>query len=346
MPHSRSKTPRRFDKRQFLVWGAAIVGISGLPLAVAQNPNSSPYPQTNLQPNSNPALLQDEVWTDSARSRDLPILVRWPVASALGVILFSHGMGGSRTGADVWGQAWAAAGFCVVHLQHPGSDAPALRGGMAALTKAMGPEQLPVRVADARFVMDEIGCRHDQKLPRWADLPIKKMGFAGHSYGARTAQALAGQAYPNGGGWQGTDARIKAFAMFSPALGKDTSLPQATQEALKMTRPTLLITGTLDGEVLGNGETPESRRMVFDSLPAGQKSLLLLSGADHMTFAGVAKTIPSSFLLKRAASTLQAEPQHHALSAQITTQWWLAQLAGAAIPEPSGLDSNDVWLKG
>ena len=155
MPYSHSKTPRRFGKRQFLVWSAAIVGISGLPLAVAQNssPNTSP----------NPALMQDEVWTDSARSRDLPILVRWPLASALGVILFSHGMGGSRTGADVWGQAWAAAGFCVVHLQHPGSDAPALRGGMAALTKAMGPEQLPVRVADARFVMDEIERRHGQK---------------------------------------------------------------------------------------------------------------------------------------------------------------------------------------
>ena len=37
--------------------------------------------------------------------------------AALPVVLFSHGLGGTRDGGAVWGEAWAAADFVVVHLQ-------------------------------------------------------------------------------------------------------------------------------------------------------------------------------------------------------------------------------------
>ena len=335
MPHLTRQYSIDPSKRHLLGLGAAALAMHWVPTVWAQDAAAS--------------NLQDEVWTDKARSRDLPTLLRWPTGldgSVKGVILFSHGMGGNRQGADVWGQAWAAAGFCVVHLQHPGSDAPAMKGGFSALRKAMAPEQLLARVADVKFVMDEIQRRHDQKQARWDEVPVKKLGFAGHSFGARTAQALAGQAYPNGGGWQGTEPRLAAFAMFSPALGKTPQLPQATADARSMTRPTLVITGTLDGEVLNNGETPETRRMVYDCLPAGKKALLLIKGADHLTFAGVAKQIPSTILLRREPPTMQAEAQHHDRIAKISTQWWKTQLLGAALPDPLALATGDIWLKG
>ena len=37
-------------------------------------------------------------------------------------MLFSHGLGGSREGSAFLGKHWAARGYVVVFLQHPGSD--------------------------------------------------------------------------------------------------------------------------------------------------------------------------------------------------------------------------------
>jgi len=73
------------------------------------------------------------------------------------VVLFAPGLGGTSAGGAVWawsvgrgswGEAWAAAGFAVLHLQHPGSDFEAVRaragsfGHRAGLASVAGPEQL------------------------------------------------------------------------------------------------------------------------------------------------------------------------------------------------------------
>lgn len=68
----------------------------------------------------------EETWVDSVRQRELPVRTRWPDAARFAgerpVAIFSHGLGGTVDGGAVWGEAWAAAGFAVLHLQHPGSD--------------------------------------------------------------------------------------------------------------------------------------------------------------------------------------------------------------------------------
>lgn len=302
------------------------------------------------------STLQDEVWTDASRSRPVPALLRWPdgvdpasgnsAGKVQGVVIFSHGLGGRRTGADVWGKAWAQAGMLVVHLQHPGSDNEALRGGFSALGKASAPEQLLVRVADVKFAIDEMQRKVAAKQGLWATVPLQRLAVAGHSYGARTVQALAGQSYPKANGWSGLDKRIKAFVAMSPALGKGASAAQAQQDAKAMTRPMLVVTGSLDGDVLNNGETVESRRMVYDVLPAGRKALLWLQQADHLTFAGIEKIIPSNFLLRRDAGTLATEVAHQRSVANVTTAWLKAQLLEQPMPAPAGLDTGDVWLQG
>ena len=45
-----------------------------------------------------------------------------PDKRARAVVLFSHGLGGSREGSAYLGEHWAARGYVVVLLQHPGSD--------------------------------------------------------------------------------------------------------------------------------------------------------------------------------------------------------------------------------
>ncbi|MCY2993583.1 MAG: hypothetical protein NTY19_37750 [Planctomycetota bacterium] len=60
---------------------------------------------------------------DPARSRDIPLRVYLPAAKdPAPVVLFSHGLGGSREGCGYLGHHWSARGYVVVFLQHPGSD--------------------------------------------------------------------------------------------------------------------------------------------------------------------------------------------------------------------------------
>lgn len=293
----------------------------------------------------------DDAWTDAARARELPLRGRWPVGNGpCGVILFSHGLGGSREGGDAWGAAWRDAGFLVLHLQHAGSDGQALRGGPLAWRRAVDPQQLRDRVDDVKYVIDELARRGDQSP--WSRVRLDAIGMAGHSFGAQTAQALAGQrfAVPTAGI---TEPRIRAFVALSPSQSRQGQLT-AQQQFGDVIRPLLCITGTLDGDPLADlfgssRVTPQTRREVYDGLPAGRRALLLLDRADHMTFAGNAEQ-PIRRGGLRDEATLALEPVHHALVARLSTDWWRAQLlddreADARLARPQGLGPNDLWRR-
>jgi predicted dienelactone hydrolase len=291
----------------------------------------------------NTTELSDEIWLDKARSRELPTLVRWAAGGVQpqGVVLFSHGLGGKRTGADYWGNAWAQAGFVVVHMQHPGSDNQAIKG-LQSISQASKPEQFIARLADVKFTLDELQRRVAAQEGQWAQLPaaaMSRLALAGHSFGSRTTLAIAGQIA------SAVDNRFKAFIGFSPAAGKGVSPDKARALFAGVKRPVLLVSGSLDGEVMNNGETPESRRMVYDALPAGNKALLWLEGADHFTFAGNSKRIPSTWLIRRDKVSLDGEERHHQIAAQMSTAWLKHVLLGAVLSAPSGLSTQDIWLK-
>lgn len=74
------------------------------------------------------ALEQD--WTDTARSRTLPVRIYLPdgAPGPRPVIVWSHGLGGNRNAGEMWGRHWASYGYISVHLQHPGSDESVWRG--------------------------------------------------------------------------------------------------------------------------------------------------------------------------------------------------------------------------
>ncbi len=300
------------------------------------------------------ATVVDEVWLDATRQREVPVKVRWPDAAAnsagpLPVVLFSHGLGGTREGGAVWGEAWAAAGFVVVHLQHAGSDLAAVRAvtnsfaDQRALRSAAGPAQLLARLRDVSFALDEIGRRHEARLERWGTVRPKQVGMCGHSFGAHTTLGMAGQRYP---GFEGlAEPRLASFIAFSPSL---PAVGDARQAFERITRPLLCFTGTLDSDVVGVGATPERRRAVFDALPAGEKAQLVLEDADHMTFAG--QTGRAVEIVPRAQVTRDLQPAHHALVASISTDWWRATLLGDAtahnrLAAPQGLHQGDTWQR-
>lgn len=297
------------------------------------------------------ATVLDETWTDSTRQREVPLRIRWPQMAQdtgpLALVLFSHGLGGTREGGSVWGEAWADAGFVVVHLQHPGSDLSAVRASASSFSDRAGlrvaatAQQLLARLRDVGFVLDQIGQRQAAQQGRWARVRADRVGMSGHSFGAQTTLAMAGQSYP---GFAGVgEPRLASFIAFSP------SLPAAgdPQTAFaRMTRPMLAITGTRDQDVLGSGATPERRMAVFGALPPGDKGHLVLKDADHMTFGG--QTGRAVEILPREAVTRELQSAHHTLVAAVTTDWWRATLrddaaARTRLATPGPLAAGDLW---
>ena len=317
---------------------------------------ASLLPMTSLraQPKPRTAATLDETWTDTSRARDIPVKLRWPDEALYPdqrpLVLFSHGLGGTREGGAVWGQAWAAAGFVVVHLQHPGSDLAAVRAvassfaGQRGLRFIAAPAQLVARLRDVGFVLDEIGRRHAAKLDRWGNARPTQIGMSGHSFGAHTTLGMAGQRYPGTAGMAPIqDARIASFVAFSPTAPMTGNAKLAFAS---ITRPLLSITGTRDSDVAGIGATPERRFAVFGALPPSNKAHLVLTDADHMTFSGQTGW-PAEFM-PREQVTRDLQAQHHALIAAITTDWWRASLLGdlsaqGRLAAPADLASSDLW---
>ncbi len=237
------------------------------------------------------APVIDSDWKDAARDRTLPLKIRVPEGDArVPLVIFSHGLGGSREGGKAWGEHWSANGYLVVHVQHPGSDESLWKGaGEGApkqrLARGATPEQLLGRVDDVRFVIDELTrmqARPD--APAWAKrVDVSRIAMTGHSFGARTAMALAGERYPGPIKSVG-DARITAFIALSPTVqGMKKSWPERYGA---MSKPFLSVTGTLDGDVMGTGSNPKNRAAVFDAQNAGDKYRIVVADGDHSVFNG------------------------------------------------------------
>lgn len=269
-------------------WAAAALMLA---FAAAGPALAAAPPVPHEQAGSVTAVVRDLRWTDLSRQRTLPLRVRMPAGDGpVPVILFSHGLGGSVDAGQFWAEHWASHGFAVLHLQHPGSDESAWKDAKRpaqALREAASAEQLMARAADVKFVLDELERRRVAAVAvspddAWVQrLDLQRIGLSGHSFGAATTQAIAGQSYGRRGPAL-MDSRPRAFVAFSPS-GRDATATRFAQ----VTRPLLALTGSADGEVgMGLGVPPAQRRAVFDALPPGDKVLIWLTDADHMIFGG------------------------------------------------------------
>ena len=298
------------------------------------------------------SLVTEESINAPQLNRKIPIKVRWPAASFgpnRPFLVFSHGLGGTMNGGDLYGEAWAAAGMVVVHPQHTGSDAAALRASPRA---AMAPDQLINRVDDVKAILDFVEAQATQNnSAAWKRVDLSKIGVSGHSFGSRTVLALAGEIFPNAPATLDlSDPRPKAFIAFSP-FSSNGQLESMRSNLRKIVRPILTITGTEDGDVVSNGTTPAHRAAVFDALPNGNKAGLILKNADHFTFAG--QDLPGTIgRRQRPQAAVSLQNEHLSQICQITTDWWLAQL----IQDPAAIqrlttpkireDRGDTWAQG
>lgn len=308
---------------------------------------------------SEPGRFVDETWSDPARRRDIPVRLRWPEGEgACGLVIHSHGLGGSRAGGAAWGEAWQAAGLAVLHLQHPGSDSSVWQqGGLRGARQAASAEQYLARIADARFVLDEIERRRGAGGP-WARVRPEAIGFSGHSFGARLTQALAGERPTRARRAERVgevaEPRIRAFIAFSPGFSERDGLDDTTlgRRFGAVTRPFLAMTGTDDDAMLVGDASNAARRAVYRGLPPGQKAQLVLDGADHATFGGgTGLAWAEGRSGRRGARAVALETQHRRVIAAISSDWWRWRLLGddsaqARLRAPSGLAAADLWEQG
>jgi dienelactone hydrolase len=224
---------------------------------------------------------------DESRGRDVELRVVHPEGvGPFPVIVFSHGAGGSREGCSALAHFWATNGYVVICPTH--ADSVQLRrrngenaGGLGALIRPDGgdPEALPNRARDVAFVIDSLPALEGKMASLKGHLDHKKIGMAGHSMGALTGQLLDGaRAIGLRGSPDLTDLRPLAFLLLSPQ-GVGGVLGEHSWDHLD--RPTLFMTGSEDRG--RNGEGPEWRTEPFAHAPAGNKYLIFIQGATHMS---------------------------------------------------------------
>lgn len=259
--------------------------------------------------------VQDYTVHDAKRDRDIPIRVYFTRdGQSQPVVLFSHGLGGSREGSSYLGQHWARRGYLAVFLQHPGSDesvwkGTAVRNRMAAMNDAASGKNFALRVADIPAVLDQLASWNLSKdHPLHQSMDLKKVGMSGHSFGAVTTQAVSGQAYGLLG-QRYTDERIRAAIAMSPSVPR---LGNPKTAFGKVSIPWLLMTGTNDKSPIGN-QTVESRLDVFPNLGgAADRYQLVLNDAEHSAFSD--RGLPGE---KNGRN-----PNHHKAILAISTAFW------------------------
>lgn len=224
-------------------------------------------------------------WDDPARQRTVPAKVYLP-ASATGpvpLVVFSHGIGGSREGYTYLGKYWAANGYASLHLQHTGSDRNLWAGNPLALVARL---QGAAQEAEAMNRARDVSFALDQVLA--GELAVRldpqRIAAAGHSYGANTTLLAAGaQVMREGRAMDFADARIRAAVIISAPPFYGEADPQAILSHVRV--PTLHITSTADDiRIPGYYSGVDDRTAVYASTGGARKALAVFKDGSHSMF--------------------------------------------------------------
>ncbi len=266
--------------------------------------------------------IMDTVWHDDARNRDVPVRVYYDSTSATSspVIIFSHGLGGSREGYAYLGRHWAENGFISVHPQHAGSDTAVLKSGSlaSAITGLKALENALARAGDVSFVIDKLTEANKSDATLKGRLRLDAIGMAGHSFGAQTTLLVSGMTMA---GKSQAEPRLKAALAMSPQA------PSSGAPAfLSFKLPVFHMTGTADVTPIPGHETsPEDRLKPFQWIKGVDQALLVLTAGDHMVFSG------------RLSGARPADGPMQEQIKKASTAWWKARLLGDR--------KSETWLR-
>ena len=269
--------------------------------ACASQPKAAPPPPAPVAPPAaelarsglSVVLEADVTLTDSSRSRDIAVHVTYPEgAGPFPVIVFSHGAGGSGQTYKELARFWATHGFVVLAPTHADSLAgkgkdPTLEAVRETVNDAaQDPKGWENRARDLAFVVAATAAV-EARVPALKDkLDAARVGVGGHSYGAFSAQLLAGATVdlPKGARAKSfADPIPKAFLLLSPQGKGQQGLTEKSWVSVE--RPLMVVTGTLDKGV--KGQDPSWRLDPYQLSPPGGKYAVFIEGASHLSLTGL-----------------------------------------------------------
>lgn len=305
-----------------------VIGISVIAMGEARRPPEPAPPAPFAEWKPGPGRLTADIAPsitlhDAKRGKDLDLWVSWPrEPGRYPVIVFSHGAMGSGDTAFPIAQRWVTHGYVVICPTHADSIRLRRRQGVPPIGQTLrnirrsgggvwdpGWEERP---RDVRFTLDALP-EIERAAPGLAGrMDPDRIGVAGHSLGAYTAQVVAGASVMIPGRpapISQADPRIRAALLLSGQGAGEMGLHAGSWSSLRL--PMMSVTGSLDRGAMG--QPPLWRREPFTSAPAGGKYFLFIEGAGHGSFTG------SSGLRLRPAAI-------PALVLQATTAFWDAHL--------------------
>ena len=264
---------------------------------------SSPAPQPSVEnravsrshalatavgmPDASTHEVRDVLWMDAQRQRQVPARLYLPQDAAIKapLVIFSHGIGGSREGYSYIGKYLAANGIAAMHVQHVGSDRSVWFGNPIAmvgrLQDAAKEGEAIDRTKDMRFALDQL--LSDASLG--ARIDAERIAAAGHSYGANTTMLLAGAKVQRAGGALNlADPRIKAAVIISAPPFYGQGDPQAIVGSINV--PSLHITATGDEiNIPGYFSPAKDRVAVYEAVSSAPGKLLaVFKDGSHSMF--------------------------------------------------------------
>jgi len=287
---------RRLRQSTYLV-GAFAACLATLSLAGARTLEPQP-PQAMLATPASEALAVDASlfttqnfdWFDSQRQRSVPAKLYMPAAQAVAgsvpLVVFSHGIGGSRDGYSYLGRYFAAHGDGSLHVQHVGSDRRLWAGNPfalpARLSDAAQDSEALNRVLDLRYSLDQI-----LSAQQGAFFDTGRIVAAGYSYGANTTMLMAGARIEQQGktvSWR--DPRISAAIIISAPPFYGLGDPGKILAGIDV--PTLHITATEDViQIPGYVSGLQDRIDIFKAMGserAASKVLAVFKDGSHSIF--------------------------------------------------------------
>jgi predicted dienelactone hydrolase len=284
------------------------------------------------------ATVKYQDWSDKARNRTIPVKLYLPneVKSPLPVVIFSHGLGGSREAASYLGDSLAKNGYIGVFIQHPGSDESFWKDSLkgtntdkaAVFAKFKEVLANPIhavnRANDVHFVLDQLAKINATDPELKGKLNLNEVAIAGHSYGAWTALTASGQRTALGR--SNADTRIKAAIYLSPTPPKKGQDPKQVFGAIAI--PGLHVTGTRDFSPVNNTAASD-RRIAYDNISKGDQYLLVLEGAEHAAFGGQNKFRhnPDDEKYREVTARVSTEFLNAYLKHDAKAKQWLTQTA-------------------
>jgi len=261
------------------------------------------------------------------------VRVTYPVgAGPFPVVVWSHGLGGSKDAYQPLATYWAERGYIVIQPTHADS-LQKQSGGFSREKLLAGTKNWSERPRQISAVLDDLPNLGKEIPDLKGKIDLKRIAVGGHSFGAHTSQLVAGTELTGflARNRDFEDKRPIAFIWISPQ-GTGTMLRSTAWQNIK--RPVLMITGDNDASPI-DGKPASWRMEVWEGLPKGDKYLLWVNGAHH-GFGGISGRM-------RFPGSGELDP-NQVKDVQVTTTAYLDAFVKGDLAAKRSLDDNSLKL--